>query len=279
VTSDKAIVLGAYVRVQRPVDREVAEALGQAAAAGLRAVRRHGGATVPLRIVVLAQVTAELRAQQQTLWGKVSRSIDRGVLATAEAATSAQERLDNEMLRRLPKADLDDLLARQREVVRARVQLYRDGRLGLRSQLPLSQRLYRAQALSTGRLERTLRNGIILGKTAEEIARDVEKYIKPSAPGGVSYVAQRLARTEVQNAYHQAQVGAMQDNPAVRAVKWNLVREHRPDMCDILGGRTFNFDRVPEKPHPNCLCFLTPIHVGRRRFPGAVRELLRQAVA
>jgi hypothetical protein len=222
---------------------------------------------------------AELKLQQRTLWGSVSRSVERGVEQTAAAALEAQERLDHAMLERLPRSDLADLLARQREIVRGRVDLYRRGVLGA----PignLSTRLYYVEAISSGRIERLVRNAIILGKTADELARDVERYIKPSVPGGVSYVAQRLARTEIQNAYHVAQLAAMDDNPAVRAVKWNLVRDHHPDVCDRYAMRpSYPFDKVPDKPHPNCLCFLTPVHVGRRRFPQAVRELLRRAVA
>lgn len=74
----------------------------------------------------------------------------------------------------------------------------------------------------------------------------------------------RLSRTEINNAFHEQQKRAG-DKPWVEGVKWNLSGSHpRPDTCNDyanqsngLGRGVFKTGDVPDKPHPQCLCYLT----------------------
>ena len=75
----------------------------------------------------------------------------------------------------------------------------------------------------------------------------------------------RLARSELNNAFHSRQIAAAQ-KPWVLGVKWNLSKSHpRKDECDRyatenahqLGRGVFPKSDVPSKPHPHCLCFMT----------------------
>ena len=140
----------------------------------------------------------------------------------------------------------------------------------------LSQKVYHNTALSKGWVDDAINTGLALGKSVAEITNDVVGFIDPATPGGASFAAKRLARTEVINAYHATSVRKYQQTPWVERVKWNLSGSHaKPDQCNeyaehshIPGGEAgmfFPFD-VPDKPHPNCLCYVTPEVMDLDRF-------------
>jgi hypothetical protein len=103
--------------------------------------------------------------------------------------------------------------------------------------------------------------------SAKEIAKQVFRFIDPETPGGASYAALRLGRTELNNAFHTNSIKQAQAMPWVEGVKWNLSGSHpRPDECNEYAedthyrggdGGVFLPQDVPPKPHPNCLCFTT----------------------
>lgn len=90
--------------------------------------------------------------------------------------------------------------------------------------------------------------------------------IDPNTKGGVSYAAKRLARTELNNAFHTTQQASAEVNPFVVALRWNLSNSHvTEDKCDELAkghskGKTpglYTPGDLPRKPHPQCLCYTT----------------------
>jgi len=132
----------------------------------------------------------------------------------------------------------------------------------------LSPSVYKAQAFTMGKIDDVVNSGIALGKSANEIAQDALGFINPNTPGGASYAAHRLGRTELNNAYHTTSVRSYQESPYVDGVHWTLSGSHpSPDSCNNyaeqndydLGRGVFPPDSVPDKPHPQCLCFITPI--------------------
>lgn len=137
--------------------------------------------------------------------------------------------------------------------------------------ITLSQRVYKNQALSKGYVDRAINNGLALGKSAKAIAADVVGFIDPATPGGASYAAMRLGRTEVNNAFHATAVRNYQNTPWVQRVKWSLSGSHpagKVDECNdyadsvhFKGGEAGEFlaMEVPGKPHPNCLCYVEPV--------------------
>ncbi len=140
----------------------------------------------------------------------------------------------------------------------------------------LSARVFRNRALTTNAVGQAVNNGLLLGKSAKEIADDVYKYIHPGTPGGASYAAMRLGRTELNNAFHELSRSDMAATPWTEAVQWNLSGSHpRPDVCDdyandvhIRNGEPGHYrpDDVPDKPHPQCFCFVTPVQVSDEQF-------------
>lgn len=113
--------------------------------------------------------------------------------------------------------------------------------------------------------------GLALNKSAYEIAKDLEKYVDPSAkkpwdwskvyPGTkkkVDYNAQRLARTMVGHAYQQSVMATCKDDPFVDGVKW--ISGHTSTSCEICekrNGKIFPADKLPMD-HPNGKCSFAP---------------------
>ena len=109
--------------------------------------------------------------------------------------------------------------------------------------------------------------GIIENKSAYEIAKDLERYVNPTArkdwdwskvyPGTkkvVDYNAQRLARTMVSHAYQQAFVRTTQKNPFVSKYRWlSSGGERMCEICEERDGKEFDKDDLPLD-HPNGMC-------------------------
>lgn len=127
---------------------------------------------------------------------------------------------------------------------------------------PLSQRVWNSEAIATGQLERIINTSIISGASAEDIAKQVRQFANPNTPGGAPYVARRLGRTEIVNAYHAQAIQDSIDKPWVDKVRWNLSKSHPTGSgcrCELYAMKAkFKPDEAPPKPHPQCLCFITP---------------------
>lgn len=133
--------------------------------------------------------------------------------------------------------------------------------------IALSDRVYKNQALSTGRIDRIVDGMVTSGASAREIATRVRGFIHPGTPGGASYAAMRLGRTELNNAFHTTTRRLDDNKPWVLGHKWNLSRSHpKPDVCDEMANSDHGTGRAgiypkgqtPNKPHPQCFCYLTP---------------------
>ena len=124
----------------------------------------------------------------------------------------------------------------------------------------LSEKVYHTRALSNGWVEDRINIAIGKGLNAREFAKEIRSLIRPDTPGGVSYAAIRLARTELNNANHFAAVQDQVDKPYVTGMDWRRSRSHTErDICDKLAeGGPYAIDKVPPKPHPNCFCYVVP---------------------
>lgn len=127
------------------------------------------------------------------------------------------------------------------------------------SALPLSRRIYNTQTWMDGRLGRLINETLATGLNAAEFARRARDWFNPNTPGGVRYAALRLARTEINNAFHSMSAQKYAETPWIKAVEWNLSKSHpKPDICDALAEASpYPSDRVPTRPHPQCMCYIT----------------------
>lgn len=155
----------------------------------------------------------------------------------------------------------------------------------------LSDRVWRIQEYTQkGILDITIQ-GIMTGISAVELAKQVEGFLLKRGPawttgikrsvtgrGTVAYNALRLARTEINQAYHWAQKEMAKENPLIIGQKWNLSNSHPtdwppsaaymgyPEICDYranhdhhgLGEGVFPPGEAPPD-HPNGLCYLTDV--------------------
>lgn len=155
----------------------------------------------------------------------------------------------------------------------------------------LSDRVWRIQEYTQkGILDITIQ-GIMSGISAVELAKQVEGFLLKRGPawttgikrsvtgrGTVAYNALRLARTEINQAYHWAQKEMAKENPLLIGQKWNLSNTHPtdwppsaaymgyPEICDYranhdhhgLGEGVFPPGEAPPD-HPNGLCYLTDV--------------------
>jgi hypothetical protein len=136
------------------------------------------------------------------------------------------------------------------------------------SQLPLSKRIYNTSVWMGGRLGNLINETLASGLNAQEFAKRARDWFNPNTPGGVRYAAMRLARTEINNAFHAMTAEKAANDPWVHEVDWNLSKSHpKLDICNKVHAESpFPADKVPARPHPQCMCYITPKAIEEDEF-------------
>lgn len=131
----------------------------------------------------------------------------------------------------------------------------------------LSRAIWKNTKRTQKDVQSVIAQGIAQNKSAYDIAKDLEKYVDPSAkkawdwskvyPGTarkVDYSAQRLARTMVSHAYQQSFVKTTQKNPFVTKYKWVSAEGARTcEICAARDGVEYSKTDLPLD-HPNGMC-------------------------
>lgn len=264
-----------YRKIQAKFDDQTRVVLEAAARDIQRRIERlKPGIGGQVRAAQLRLVLKEIERILKQVWGVAIMDIlKEGREEAMLTAESALEALEAVMYGALPKdaakALSDGLgLAARQGIKNDAARIPRD----------LSARVWKNRALTTGAVNAMIRRGLVEGLTAKELAKDVARFVSPSTPGGVSYAAMRLARTEINNAFHQQQIKGA-ERPGVSGVKWNLSGSHvTPDECNIyaetdqhgMGVGVFPVGRVPDRPHPQCFCYLTYVTMSADEFADAM---------
>lgn len=264
-----------YLRGEQATIEEIVRDLQDAAAEAQRRINKletKYGIGARVERAQLNLVKKELHIVQRQFWLLVGKRIRAAPARIAEAAALAEEQIEQVLFRALGQDVPDELLSAQRAYAEATVNTYlARGENGI----SLSERVYRTEKLSNGLVDRAINREILLGRNWQDLAKAVRPMIDPNTPGGVSYAAKRLARTELNNAFHTAQKNLAAANPWVEAQTWNLSRSHRvPDRCDELARGhskgmppgSYAIGEVPSKPHPQCLCYLGEEVVSEDQF-------------
>lgn len=228
-------------------------------------------------------LSLELRRNQAKLWGHVTQATQAGMAGASTAAAESHATL----ARMLAMGGHNQLLVRQFELAaRYSGEAVRAKYL---NDVPLSSRVYKNEQLGIKRANAVVSRGLATNQSAKQIAAGVRDLIRPDTPGGVSYAANRLARTEINNSYHAVNSELYAESPWVTGVQWHLSGSHpRPDDCDDyadmdhdgIGEGIFLPRNTPEKPHPNCLCYTTaavvePDEFARKLQSGSYDNWLR----
>jgi hypothetical protein len=260
-----------FARHTQQTDKAILKLLSQAADdAGKEAERlmKTKGFAKMSRARQQQLVAREMHQRMQDLWEGSGHLIIFGEKETAKAAMEALPSLsklygahaDGKQLERsllaTAKSGVDSFISREES---------------LRS---LSSRVWKNIALHSGRVDQVIAKGLLRGLTAHELAAEVRGFIHPDVRGGVSYAAMRLARTEINNAFHQTAIRYTREMPWVEGYEWHLSGSHpRTDICNDLAERNGGLGRgayrkgdVPSKPHPLCLCYIVPATVDNARF-------------
>lgn len=239
----------------------------------LNSLANRSGLGGQVRQDQLGAINKHLTVVQNELWQELAGEITEGGVAIADAASGVQA-VSDKMLFASAGVDVPEELVRaQQAYAREVVNTYWSR---MENNISLSQQVYRTQALSQGWVDRAINRAILQGASWRDLMNAVKPYIDPNTPGGVSYAAKRLARTELNNAFHRTQVRLGEGNPWVAGQKWNLSTKHpRADACDPYaheqhyeGGDpgVYRADKVPRKPHPQCFCFITAVNVSEDEF-------------
>lgn len=261
-------LLTRYLNAQRLTDAQIRALLRETAREAERFI-----ATLPNTAsgsVRAAQV--RLAQEQVRMWGEIQGAIARGATNSAEAAAKLMSTFDAGYLRSI---GIDMAAWERSQIATARQGVINYLSRGVNG-IPLSQRVYNNAALATGKIDAIINSGIALGKSAREIAASVRVFISPSTPGGVSYAAMRLGRTELNNAFHRTAMDKYAATPWISNVAWRLSFSHpKPDECDELANEShypngepghFKPADVPPKPHPQCLCYIEPVVISDDEF-------------
>lgn len=272
----RAVWLTPYLALQTHYDSLVQQALTAAASSAAREIQRlqgKGGIGAAVRRAQLTQAEAALHIVLQDLFRKVGATVQAGQQAAAAQALLAGWNWDGTLLnnvyrtRRERDAARRALLAAAPKNVEAMILHMRGGGL------PLSAQVHKSESLALGWVRDAVNVAIGRGANARELARDVRNFIRPEVPGGVSYAAMRLARTEINAAYHAVAVNDASGKPWVRQMQWNLSRSHpAPDICNRYAAQTWPVEKVPDKPHPQCFCYVTAILATESQFLAAWRR-------
>ena len=263
--------LNAYLNRQVTVDAEMRKVL--------RAAIRSLDSEIE-RLSKSAKIGQQVRASQlrltremMTMWRGVGDVIERGILDSAGDIAKVQKAFDQDLLKRMG-AKMDANFASS---------LVAQAEAGLDSYVSrrhfshtLSERVYKNGRKSVTAVENIINQSLLSGRSAREIANLVRRYIDPRTPGGSSYAAMRLGRTELNNAFHETSLRMAKDDPFVDRMRWNLSGSHpKPDICNQYASAVnrsgwepgeYSVSQVPAKPHPQCLCFTTTIPISEEAF-------------
>lgn len=140
----------------------------------------------------------------------------------------------------------------------------------------LSKRIWGIEQKTLQDIHTVIAKGVAKNASVYEIAKDLEKYVDPSAvkkwdwnkvyPGTnrkIDYNAQRLARTLTQHAFQQATKECNNPNPFVDGYIWHsaMIHGRTCSTCMDRDGQFFTKEEVPMD-HPQGLCTILP-HVER----------------
>ena len=261
---EPAETLRAYVRIQRAADRDILRALREAykdVNAQLGRMGRAGGTELD-RARALAIKKAILEAQAD-LFERTGQIIQRRRVEAAARAIQVAGRYDEAAFAAVSRERDARALAEGLEATEARAIDAVEARISGASRVALSDRVYKTQSWSSGVLEKRINSALARGLNAQEFAREIQPLVNPNTPGGPRYAALRLARTEINNAYHAMAVAAAQAKPWITKMEWHLSKSHPkrpggPEKCELLVG-LHPVDEVPMKPHPQCMCYVTPV--------------------
>jgi hypothetical protein len=225
-----------------------------------REIRKMDDSTNPVTRMQAEAQRAAVQGYMDQDWKDIEKSVVSGRVAAASEASRVVSRYENQLLGMVMDKKAMDALSKSEAQRAASGVDAAVRRMQGKSYIPLSKQVYYTQAIADGWVDETINQALAAGWSQKKLAKAVRDHISPNVPGGVSYAANRLARTEVNNAFHASAAKRYEDSVLVEGIDWHLSSSHpEGDICDSLAaGSPYKKGKVPRKPHPHCYCFLTP---------------------
>lgn len=215
----------------------------------------------------LEQTRARLLAEQATIFERLGDIVSARRARSASRSSGLSAAANEALLRAVGMGAQGQFLYKSSLEVSQRAIDAAMARMKL-SALPLSRRIYNTSVWMGGRLGKLINETLATGLDAREFAKRARDWFNPNTPGGVRYAAMRLARTEINNAFHAMTAEKAANDPWINEVEWNLSKSHpKPDICnEVNADSPYPADRVPARPHPQCMCYITPKPIDEDEF-------------
>lgn len=270
------VPLYGLIGVAQGIDAAINEILIDAAldaVARINALSKRTGIGAQVRRAQYTQVRAELLKTAEGLYQGAGATLVTSAAAAGAAAAEAASTMDAAIFASFGQTLPAGLAAAHRAQAQNTINQYI---ARTANGIPLSSQVYKTKALSAGLIDQQINRSLLLGESWKELADRVKGSIEPGVRGGVAYAAKRLGRTEINNAFHTAQINAHMDEPWVTGYRWNLSRSHpKADECDEYAKEThyqggqpgiYQKGETPRKPHPQCMCYITAESVDEDDF-------------
>lgn len=269
----------AYAQVQVVTDQQIVTILADAAEAmrtDMARIISKGRITMSdqIRHQQMATVRKALLEHQSAALRALGRVVEARRLEAAARAIHLGNAMDAYVLDRLGRNSLAQEVLNNLVYGLEQTTEVALARMGY-SYTDLAQNIYNNDVWLGSRIDQRISAMLAQGLSAKEFAREAVDWFNPSTPGGVRYASMRLARSEINNAFHAVSVQQVQDKPWVHAMEWHLSGSHpKADVCDEyanedkfnLGAGVWPKAEVPRKPHPHCFCYATGVQVGEDEF-------------
>jgi hypothetical protein len=275
-----------YLRVQQKVDVRMRTILIQAALTTARKIlllSKKNGVGARTREAQLGLFLEYLKQEQTDLWvHTIYPLIVKSMSEAAGSAENAANYIDEVLRTAVGDRQAEFLL----DGIKVQARIASQFDLSSRARV-LSGRVWKNVDTNVSRIQRIVQKHLVVGSVnARELAADVRRFIDPNTKGGASYAAMRLARTEINGAFHDRQRTIAESRPWVKSAQWHLSRSHpHKDRCDLIAsGHSeglrpghYNTDAIPDKPHPQCLCYVTYDLPSDREMTNLLRAKLGKA--
>jgi hypothetical protein len=203
--------INTFARGTKKTDQQILKEIAKAAKAAEKEATRLlelGGSGNRTRANQLRITRKALHDIMHELWENQGMLTIFGESEAARLAEASMSELEDKLWRKYGKGDgIRKSLQLQ---ARAGVDSYVSRHENL---IQLSRRVYKNRDLALNRIDAIINQGLLQGKSAREIAADVARFINPNVPGGVRSAAMRLARTEINNAFHFTSIRYTREMP------------------------------------------------------------------
>lgn len=267
--------ISAYARVQKIADREVLSVLQLAHRDVIRMTRalaEQNGIGAAVRRDQLLVIQRNLLREQAVIFRRLGDIVAARRLDAAARAVQLGSAIDSALLDAAGRTGQASALRTmslrglEETINTALVRM-------AQSAIPLAERIYRTEVWMNGRLDRMINSALSRGLSAREFGKEAMDWFSPNTPGGIRYASMRLARSEINNAFHAVSINQAAEKPWIDKMKWHLSSSHpKADVCDqyahggTKGGGVYPPKDVPRKPHPHCFCYVTPVSPSEDEF-------------